>query len=592
MNHNADDGPKRVALYARASTTKQEYSAPGQLDDLRADANANGRQVVEEITDVGEKRHDDDRPGLNRIRDLAEAGEIDEVWAWAWDRYGELPVPEVLAVELRYSGVELRSLDDNGGGEDGELVQVIKSALSRREGRDRVRRANRGRRKKSERGELYGGFRARYGFRFVKGKNQSGTTVNVGYEPDPDTMPHIVRVFKQVASGVGLKGVRAAFERELIPNPSGGPRWSTTTIRNIINCDSYRPHAVPQLREMGISADVLGGLDQNGLYGVHWANKVRSRFRGRGKKRVTYEAPREEWVGVPVPLSGSGLDRATVDRARDQIKDNKPASKVGDRLWELSGILKCAECGRNLIAYRRKRANGGHYHAYRCRPGSRVDVEACPNRKSHRAEPVEAEVYGHIRALVDDKEMLTTKIRESFDAKRRELSRAFSDTTPLIDRLEAIDRRKDGYWQLAADGDMPRERMREKVADLDKEQEALRTALDHARHRDERLADIDRREKYFLSVVGSGPDAEPEWYELRTGEQDGEHHIVLIYGALAESMWTPEKRRNSYRELGLRVEIDAGGRITIDGELVLPSPTGNGRGEADRVANGTQSRTL
>ena len=151
---------KRVALYARASSSVQEHSNPGQLRDLR-EGLPPGRRVVAEIQDLGEKRHDLTRPGLDRVRDLAEAGEIDEVWAWAWDRYGSFPVPEVLAVELRDYGVELRSLDDGGGGEDGEDMQVIKSLFSRREQRDRVRRANRGRRDKALRGAVFGGFRAR-----------------------------------------------------------------------------------------------------------------------------------------------------------------------------------------------------------------------------------------------------------------------------------------------------------------------------------------------------------------------------------------------------------------------------------------------
>ena len=313
----------RVALYARASTTKQEHSVPGQIADLQADAEANGREVVEVVRDIGEKRHDDARPGLVRLRDLAEEGVIDEVWAWAWDRYGQLPVPEVLATQFRYLDVELRCLGDGGGGEENEDMQAIKSVFSRREQRDRVRRANRGRRDKSKRGELYGGFRARYGFTFTKGTNQRGTIVNVGYEVNPETMSNVRRIFEHIADGGSIKGVRADFEREGIPNPSSEPRWSTTTIRNILNEDIYRPHTVGELRELGVSEDILAKFDPDGFYGVHWSGRKRSKFTGKGKKRKVYEAPREEWTGVPVPLSGSGLDRETVDRAREAVKDKQ-----------------------------------------------------------------------------------------------------------------------------------------------------------------------------------------------------------------------------------------------------------------------------
>jgi len=135
-----------VALYARASTDAQQHSNSGQLKELREHAAREGLEVVAEISDTNQKRHDLTRPGLDRLRDLAEAGSIKEVWSWSWDRYGSFPVPEVLAVELRDFDVSLRSLDDAGGGEDSDDMQVIKSLFSRREQRDRVRRAGRGRR--------------------------------------------------------------------------------------------------------------------------------------------------------------------------------------------------------------------------------------------------------------------------------------------------------------------------------------------------------------------------------------------------------------------------------------------------------------
>ena len=76
----------RVALYERVSTHSQARegrSLGGQERDLRARMEAEGREVVEVITDPGEKRWMPDRPGIRRLRELAEAGEIEEAWAWA-----------------------------------------------------------------------------------------------------------------------------------------------------------------------------------------------------------------------------------------------------------------------------------------------------------------------------------------------------------------------------------------------------------------------------------------------------------------------------------------------------------------------------
>jgi DNA invertase Pin-like site-specific DNA recombinase len=196
-----EDRRRRIALYARVSTDPQEASLEGQLRDLREHAARQELEVVEEVRDLAEKRHTLERPGVERLRQLAESGAVEEVWAWEWSRYGAFPMPEVLAVELRDFGVELRSLDDGGGGEDGEDMQVIKSLFARREQRDRVRRSNRGRRDKTLRGEVFGGFRARYGLRFVKGRNRNGREVSIGYEVDQERMATVRRVFESIADG-------------------------------------------------------------------------------------------------------------------------------------------------------------------------------------------------------------------------------------------------------------------------------------------------------------------------------------------------------------------------------------------------------
>jgi DNA invertase Pin-like site-specific DNA recombinase len=343
-----EDRRRRIALYGRVSSDPQEASLEGQLRDLREHAARKGLEVVEEVRDLAEKRHTLERPGVERLRQLAESGAVEEVWAWEWSRYGAFPVPEVLAVELRDAGVELRSLDDGGGGEDGEDMQVIKSLFARREQRDRVRRSNRGRRDKTLRGEVFGGFRARYGLRFVKGRNRSGREVSIGYEVDQERMATVRCVFESIADGRSLKGIRRELEQEGVPNPSGGPRWSTTTIKGIVQDDVFRPLSVEEIAPL-LPAQATDRLRPGCVYGIHWSGRKRSKFSSaRGKTRTVYETPSEEWVPIPVDLTGSGLDRATVDRARALVAQNRAAAAVGDRAWELSGgFLKCAECGRN-----------------------------------------------------------------------------------------------------------------------------------------------------------------------------------------------------------------------------------------------------
>lgn len=391
--------PIRAALYERVSTAAQAeegYSLDGQLHELRERMGAEGRRVVAEVSDPGEKRWMYERPGLERVKELAAAGEIDEVWAWAWDRFGESPWPEVLSLELAEHGVKLRSLDDGGEGEDAALLRALRGQLARREQPERVEKSRMGKRAKARKGHVLGAGRGpRYGFRAVR--SEKGRVV--GYEVNEETMAVVRTVFAMLDAGESIHAVQVALEREGIEAPRGGPRWSRDTIRNMVREDSYLPHSPDELAALVaeglMSGEVHRGLDPARPCGVDYYGRTRSRrISHRTKKRRVQPAPRSEWVAVPVDLSGSGLERGKVLRARAAIADNRVPSKVGDYEFELSrGFLFCAHCGRAMTSYaRRFPEKGRNHYYYRCdeRHKSRGMIPAeCPNRKSHRAEVLE-----------------------------------------------------------------------------------------------------------------------------------------------------------------------------------------------------------
>ena len=82
--------PKRAVLYARVSTDEQAksgYSLTAQLEALRSFAEAEGYEVVEEISDPGESGAYLGRPGLDRVRDLVAKDGVDVVLAQDRDRF-------------------------------------------------------------------------------------------------------------------------------------------------------------------------------------------------------------------------------------------------------------------------------------------------------------------------------------------------------------------------------------------------------------------------------------------------------------------------------------------------------------------------
>ena len=91
----------RVALYARVSTEAQEARGTigSQLEALRARAAAAGDEVVSEFLDDGYSGARLDRPGLDALRDAAEAGLVEAVWCLSPDRLARVYAYQVIVLD-------------------------------------------------------------------------------------------------------------------------------------------------------------------------------------------------------------------------------------------------------------------------------------------------------------------------------------------------------------------------------------------------------------------------------------------------------------------------------------------------------------
>ena len=86
--------PKRAILYARVSTEEQAksgYSLGQQMARLREYAATEGYDVLEVVTDAGYSGASLQRPGMDRIRDLAQGGGVAMVLAQDRDTFAREP---------------------------------------------------------------------------------------------------------------------------------------------------------------------------------------------------------------------------------------------------------------------------------------------------------------------------------------------------------------------------------------------------------------------------------------------------------------------------------------------------------------------
>src|SRR5665811_1235151 len=104
----------KVALYARVSTQRQaERGTIGsQLQVLRDRVTASGDELVGEYVDDGHSGARLDRPGLDALRDAAEAGVFAAVWCLTPDRLARSYAYQMLILdELSRVGCAVRFTD-------------------------------------------------------------------------------------------------------------------------------------------------------------------------------------------------------------------------------------------------------------------------------------------------------------------------------------------------------------------------------------------------------------------------------------------------------------------------------------------------
>src|SRR5215203_5096623 len=555
-------GPKRAILYARVSTDEQArygYSLAQQLEALREYATREGYEVLEEVEDPGQSGASLERPGMDRVRDLVAGGGISLVLAQDRDRFAREPAYHyLLKREFAEHETKIRALNDGGDDSpEGELTDGILDQLAKFERAKIIERTRRGKLQKARSGKVVGGHTANYGFKM--------NAASDGYAVDEPKMAVVRRIFRMIGEeGLALTAVTKILNKEGEPGPAGG-RWNTYAVRRMVLEDVYKPHSSEEAAAL-VSPEVATLLHRGRRYGIWWFNRERWRRTkvaepsptGEGRvyryKAVSMPRPREEWIAVPVP--DSGIPRETVEAARQIVANNKAFSSNGDRCWELSGgVLRCSECGRRMRTSVTRKKDGKVYFYYSCASRREGDLSSCENRKTHRAERIEAAVWGLVSELLTDPERLRGGLDEMMELERKG-SRGDPDreTKAWLERLEEADRMRAGYQELAAKGLMTIEELGMRLEELEATRATANDELDSIRRQAERLEGL---------------------------EQDRDALMEFYAGAVPEELERlgPEERNRVYGMLRLQVSARPDGTLEARGilsESLRVSPANGG----------------
>ncbi len=378
----------KVALYARVSTERQQErgTISSQLDALRAAADADGHEVVEEFIDDGYSGSRLDRPALDRLRDAAEAGVLDGVICLAADRLARVYAYQVLIIEeLARFGVSVRFLEGPAHSEDPQatLLVQMQGVIAEYERAKIAERYRRGKLYRARQGEIPF-WKTSYGHRRVVPADGGPARIEV-FEQEAEIVRLIFDAY--VEKGCSIRQIAFDLLERGIPSPTGKPIWGTSTITRLLNNEAYIGTVYYNRREH---------YEGDGPRGA------------RNRKTRSRERPREEWIPIPVPAI---IDPDTFARVKQVSRDNSKWNPRGAEwgVWLLRGLIECGHCHLGCNCHRMRGRNGTWHRYYYCRGHDPLRTSAgkgrCPERNI-RADELDEYVFAQVRQMLLDPRQL------------------------------------------------------------------------------------------------------------------------------------------------------------------------------------------
>jgi site-specific DNA recombinase len=541
--HANGHGTRRVALYLRVSTDEQAqhgYSIEDQRQELRRWAENEGVRVVAEEVDDGYSGASRDRPGLNRIIELAERGEIDTVVAAKRDRLFRMRLHRLLFDEdMKGCAVKIVALNDTNN----RLADGFMDDFAEYE-RDMIRERTRaGKLQAARQGRIVASSAApRYGFKYTPDRR--------GYLVDEPRMEHVRGIFRAVAAGQTLCGVVEDLNRRGVPSPRAGANgtsglWATAAVRGIIRNPVYEAHSHAEVAAL-VAPEVAARLDESESYGLWY------------------------YADVPVPVPDPGIPRETVRAARERIKHNRKTSNMGDRTWTLSGgTLKCAVCGSAMVASTTAK-RGRRYLYYRCFNSYR-GVPRCENKRLLRAEETEEVVWAFVSDLFRNPEVLLHEWDRIIEAEKAALRVDPGKQRRLwASRLVELDKKKERAQDLAVEGLIDADDLRVRLARIASERANAQRELEDAAKVKGRISGLEAQRALFPEFAravirrlddGLTPEEQIETYKFLNLSFEAEDGEIVSASGNFERIGYPTEEEMIQRERDAFAELEREGPV-------------------------------
>ncbi len=199
---------KVAAIYARVSSERQreEQTIASQTAALIKFAQDDGYTVPQEwvFEDEGYSGSRLDRPGLERVRDLASEGQIETVLVYSPDRLSRKYAYQVLLLEeLGRQGVEVRFIQSPQARTPEERLLVhFQGMIAEYERAQIAERTRRGKRHRAKAGSISVLSGAPYGYQYVR-KTQTSEAYYQVIEREAEVVRKVYKLYTQDQLSIG-----------------------------------------------------------------------------------------------------------------------------------------------------------------------------------------------------------------------------------------------------------------------------------------------------------------------------------------------------------------------------------------------------
>ena len=455
---------KIAAIYARVSSEQQreERTIASQTAALIEFAKSHDLEVPKQwvFEDEGFSGAILERPGLERVRDLAAEGQIQAVLAYAPDRLSRKYAYQILLIEeFARHGVEtLFVRAPQGTSAEDQLLVQFQGMIAEYERAQILERSRRGKRHRAQAGEVSVLSGAPYGYRYIRKTDEAPGSYAV-IEAEARVVQRVYELYS--VDGLSIGEIARRLNAASIPTRKQSARWERSVVWAMLRNPAYRGAAAFGKTRVAARIRVTRALRRRG--GIVSSHSV------------GHERPREEWIEIAVPAL---VSEESFARAQELLYENKLRSRRRTIAPSVvQGLVSCEKCG---YAFSRTSTttSARKIHYYKCIGSDswrKLGGPVCDNRMV-RQDLLDQIVWTEVIRLIEDPTLIQRELERRLAAARScdpTKKREQSLQRELIRVGKSIERLLTAYQEEL----LSLEQLRERMPLLRQREQALRAEL-------------------------------------------------------------------------------------------------------------------